>query len=359
MRKARQILPALFFVFQGTVFAQQAVNWEGTIDSAKAAASRSNRLVLVLFTADWCPSCHRLQNDLANQPGAAAALEANYVPVKLNYDFFQNTARQYGINRLPTTVILAPNASGDVLAVIPEAMPVDQYLSKLNGVAADARRRIAGVYAQIPASPLVGSQANVNPLRPADGVAAAPAASGRPLDPPRQEPGTTTNVASVTPVGNAPVKSAAAISAPSIDSPPTRGTGAPAASAASGQDPPIGLEGYCPVQLVEKGRWQKGNKDWGVIHRGRVYLFAGPEEQHRFLADPDRYAPVSSGNDVVLGLEVGHSVPGMREFVAQFNGHVYLFASEGTLKKFEANPPYYADRALPAIHPVSQSASVR
>src|SRR5580698_3284560 len=130
MRKARQLLPVLLLVFQGTVFAQQAVNWEGTIDSAKAVASRSNRLVLVLVTADWCSCCHRLECDLQNQPGAAAALQANFVPVKLNWDYFQNTARQYGVKSLPTTIVLAPNASGDVLAVIPEAMPVDQYLSK-------------------------------------------------------------------------------------------------------------------------------------------------------------------------------------------------------------------------------------
>ena len=84
MRMARRILPVLLlFIVQRTAFGQQAINWEGSIDSAKAAAARSNRLVVVLFTASWCPSCHRLENDLRSQPGAVAALEANFVPVKL------------------------------------------------------------------------------------------------------------------------------------------------------------------------------------------------------------------------------------------------------------------------------------
>ena len=161
MGKARRFLPVLvlFFLVQRPAIGQQPLHWDATIDSAKAAASQSNRLVLVLFSAPWCTACHHLENDIRNQPGAAAALEANFVPVKINYDYYPNTAKQYGVTRLPTTVILAPNARGEVLAVIPEYMPVDQYLSTLNKVAADAKRRQAGVFAQIQASPPVGTLA--------------------------------------------------------------------------------------------------------------------------------------------------------------------------------------------------------
>ncbi len=159
MGKARRFLPVLvlFFLVQRPAIGQQPLHWDATIDSAKAAASQSNRLVLVLFSAPWCTACHHLENDIRNQPGAAAALEANFVPVKINYDYYPNTAKQYGVTRLPTTVILAPNARGEVLAVIPEYMPVGQYLSTLNKVAADAKRRQAGAFAQIQASPPVGT----------------------------------------------------------------------------------------------------------------------------------------------------------------------------------------------------------
>jgi protein disulfide-isomerase len=368
MRLARRILPLLLLLFvQRTAFGQPAINWEGTIDAGKAAAARSNRFVLVFFTANWCPNCHRLENDLRNHPAAVAALEANFVLVKLNYDYFQNTARQYGVTRLPTTVILAPTAAGEVLAVIPEAMAVDEYLSKLNKVAADVRRRNAAVYAQIPANPAIGSSATVNPLRPS--VPAAPPSSGA-----RPEPVPAVNVASTT-VSNPPAVSApaaAAASATVSGQPPAPAPAvamAPAPIAARAPETPkpatvspkpmLALDGYCPVQLVENDRWQKGNKAWGMIHRGRLYLFAGPEEQRRFQADPDRYAPVSSGNDVVLALELGRTVPGFREHCAKFDGHVYLFASEATLKKFESNPPFYAERAWQAIRPAARTAALR
>ena len=130
MGKSRRFLPVLvlFFLVQRPAIGQQPIHWDATIDSAKVAAGQSNRLVLVLFSAPWCTACHHLENDIRNQPGAVAALEANFVPVKINYDYYPNTAKQYGVTRLPTTVILAPNARGDVLAVIPEYMPVGSVL---------------------------------------------------------------------------------------------------------------------------------------------------------------------------------------------------------------------------------------
>jgi YHS domain-containing protein len=114
--------------------------------------------------------------------------------------------------------------------------------------------------------------------------------------------------------------------------------------------PPWGLEGYCPVSLCEKQKWIRGDRRWGAIHRGRTYLFAGPGEQQRFLADPDRYAPVASGNDVVLAAEQGQIVPGMREHGVFYKHRIYLFSSEASLQKFSANSDAYdASRPLEAL----------
>ena len=92
-----------------------------------------------------------------------------------------------------------------------------------------------------------------------------------------------------------------------------------------------------------------GDPRWGLIHRGRTYLFAGPEERDRFDADPDRFAPVLSGNDLVLLAEEGRIVPGRREHGAWFEGQlegrfekrVYLFSSEDSLRRFDADPYRY------------------
>ncbi len=112
---------------------------------------------------------------------------------------------------------------------------------------------------------------------------------------------------------------------------------------------PVGLDGCCPVSLVEKQKWVAGDRRWGVNHRGRLYFFAGPEEQQRFFVDPDRYAPAISGDDIVLASE-GQAVPGRREYGVYYRNRVYLFSSDASRAKFESNPAPYANQALQALH---------
>ena len=111
-------------------------------------------------------------------------------------------------------------------------------------------------------------------------------------------------------------------------------------------NPPLGLDGFCPVELAEGQRWVSGDPRWGLIHRGRTYLFAGPEQRDRFDRDPDGYAPAAGGNDVVLLLERGEMTPGRREHGGWFQGRVYLFANEATYEKFCTAPKQYATPAL-------------
>jgi len=107
---------------------------------------------------------------------------------------------------------------------------------------------------------------------------------------------------------------------------------------------PLGLEGYCPVTLAEKQVWTEGRPQHGARHRGRTYLFAGPEQQRIFLADPDRYAPALSGDDPVLAFEQGKSMPGQRRYGVVCQSRMYLFATPATRDAFAANPEKYAGR---------------
>jgi protein disulfide-isomerase len=107
---------------------------------------------------------------------------------------------------------------------------------------------------------------------------------------------------------------------------------------------PVGLEGYCAVTLVEKGAWVEGRAKWGVRHRGRTYLFAGPEEQKAFLANPDRFAPGLCGDDPVLAIDAGRQIPGQRQYGVSYRSKVYLFSSPDTQAAFKADPQKYAQR---------------
>lgn len=123
--------------------------------------------------------------------------------------------------------------------------------------------------------------------------------------------------------------------------------GQPAAAMPDPHGPmPLGLEGYCPVTVVERGSWVEGRPQWGARHRGRTYLFAGPEQQRAFLADPDRYAPGLSGDDPVLAFEGGRSEPGRRAFGVTYQSRMYLFSSPETRATFTADPDRYTARVM-------------
>lgn len=111
---------------------------------------------------------------------------------------------------------------------------------------------------------------------------------------------------------------------------------------------PIGLEGYCPVTLVEQQKWVKGDPQWGAIHEGRTYLFVGAEEQRKFLAGFDKYAPILSGYDPVQFVDRGTLVEGKRAHGVFYRDQIYLFADEASLQQFWSAPERFSLAVLTA-----------
>lgn len=436
-------LAATGCLLTSTVFAQQSIQWQPTLDVAKRIAGQTNRLVLIHFWSPSCEPCRMMERDVFPRPDVAAAVESSYVAVKLAADHFPATARQYGVSALPTDVVITPQ--GQVLNKNVGSADAQKYVAMLNHVAAGTRQNSSTDSAQALAAgrgpdtqaappqqyplpnsysnpPYAGFQGNPAatagqpaPVAPSYAMQAATAApphwNQNAIAPPAapssqpnagwiaqpsnagQQPGmgqsgsgtvpswAAGNSAmdnagypyrqSNSPVGPAPGqypppmqqnftqqpfvapggfptgpdRQEAAGSQPSNNptTPPnsTVATGSQAEPPIAAGNPPLAMDGYCPVELSEKERWVKGNPRWGLIHEGRTYLFAGPEEQSRFYADPNRYAPAYCGSDVVLAVEQGQEVAGRREHGAWFDGRVYLFSSEASYARFSSDPYRY------------------
>ena len=107
--------------------------------------------------------------------------------------------------------------------------------------------------------------------------------------------------------------------------------------------PPLALDGFCPVTLMEGQRWEPGSPQFGAIHRGRTYLFRSVVERDRFMAPgaADHYAPVLSGFDPVRFAELHQTVEGSRAFGVVYQDQIYLFADEQALVQFEQQPQKY------------------
>jgi len=310
--------------------AEDAIPWQVNLESAKRLASQTNRLVLVHFWADWCQPCKTMERDVFSRPDVAAAIQADYVAVKLHADYFPHTARQYGVTALPADVILTPQ--GEAIERSAGASDPSRYVAMLRNVAATSKN-LAGGAGPAPAAPRYGQEASHGALA-ASGSAAPQEPTGRYADYYRSRGGAPASPADRA-RPDAPPHDAVAQSAPVPES------SRPAVQIPPG-NPPLGLEGFCPVRLTETEQWVLGDPRWGLIHHGRTYLFAGPEERNRFDAQPDRYAPVLAGHDVVLAIEQSQMVPGRREIGAWFEGRVYLFSSEQSYRRFSAAPERYA-----------------
>lgn len=105
---------------------------------------------------------------------------------------------------------------------------------------------------------------------------------------------------------------------------------------------PPGLNGYCPVELVENEKWVAGNRRWTATHQGRTYLLSGPEQHQRFLTNPSRYCPMLSGMDPVLVVDEDRTVFGLTEFCVVYDGRLYMFSGSYSLARFRQDPHRYA-----------------
>jgi thioredoxin-related protein len=444
---------SIVILLSWTVLARaDGVQWVRDLDTAKRIAAQTNRPILLHFWSPSCAPCMALEREVYSRPDVKAALEAMFVPVHVNADESQAITSHYGVTRLPTDVVLAPN--GQVITQLKCPLVATQYLAQLVPVArgnaagpvtprangnysaaeriaanagnATARdRQIVQASATAPASTESADTAATGrgawsgtatdrianqSWRQPNPVQSPPQSAYGPISPPEvqsvertdqiaqqalQQPsapihgyGASGQSSLQQPVyGQSPSSStstigiaAPAASSTMVISPANGGVGqqdvdsrsmgvpaeqiaaanqtqgAQAAGVASmmmvpaTQAPPLGLDGNCPVMLHKlrnevftdatgrkaNGKWTKGDPRYGVVHRGRTYLFSGPAEQQEFLSNPDRYSPVLCGNDPVLAIEVGQQVPGRRGLGVFYGDRVYLFATHQSLAKFDA-----------------------
>ena len=123
------------------------------------------------------------------------------------------------------------------------------------------------------------------------------------------------------------------------------------------------LKGKCPVTLITEGRWQDGDKRWGIVHRNRTYIFANAQALALFRTNPDKYSPVLAGYDPVIYHEQGKLVAGLAEngvFMGQApDQRVILFVDQQTRAKFQATPLHYLDTIRTATQHAGQGQIVR
>lgn len=360
------------------------VNWRINVDAAMVEAAQSNRLVLLHFTTRSCGPCKALDQSVFNQPQVGAAIEQDFVPVRVDADIAKALVGRYQIERVPTEVIVTPDGAPVASPPIPNAP--QPYVEQLKNLAQHFRQNSQqnsvgtnAAYAGLPKTTIpagaAAMQETTTPTPQAQGnpylqTAANPQVHGRAQSvyggalqqttpatqtaatmPPAASqqtaavPAVAGAIAATTPQPTQPTQptqttpAAAQQQVAAVQAPPVK---KPEQADLPAGSPPLCFDGCCPVTLKTLNKWAYGNPQFGAVHRGRTYLFTGPQQREQFLAAPDSYSPVFAGKDPVLLLDNQVSQDGTRSFGFKYGEEFYLFSSKETMEKFKASPQTYA-----------------
>jgi protein disulfide-isomerase len=396
-------LMALCACLSASIMAEDIVatiQWQDDVEQAQQLGARHNRLILLHFWSKDCPTCEQLEQGAFRDPAFVTALHATYIPVKINVDQFPQLRRRYRIRRWPTDVVIT--ASGDEVHRGLSRPTTRQYQSLLWSISQRQRgtRQQLSPALQNPVTRV--AQVNHDQKKPAVtlvppqityGVPFDPTAEPAPVQPPAERqpvrvattpdlPAETGQWRPVLPQPSTPTASPSDFAPRWIEAPRQQPAARPAArqpSGAPGEHPDraavleasrqsivapgsrqpvsipaarhtfantrLGLGGHCPVTLLgtpqQVGNWVIGDRRFGIMHRDRLYLFAGAAQRDQFLQDPDQYSPVISGYDPVMLAAHHKLVDGRREYGVTYKGRIYLFSSEATLKRFWQTPDRY------------------
>lgn len=107
------MLKGLYYRAANTPVPPTSIEWRTDLAAALVEARRTDKQVLVDFSADWCPPCIAMKHDVWPNPGIAHALGESYVPVLIDADRDTVVSERYGVSGIPTILVL--DDTGQVL----------------------------------------------------------------------------------------------------------------------------------------------------------------------------------------------------------------------------------------------------
>ena len=109
------------------------------------------------------------------------------------------------------------------------------------------------------------------------------------------------------------------------------------------QQPVLGLGGYCPVCILDAGKWAKGSPEHQATYDGVTYYFPEEAIKEKFLASPAKYVPALGGDCIVCYAKLGKRVPGSINHTARYDNRLFLFPGAEQQQAFLSNPKEFAN----------------
>ena len=117
----------------------------------------------------------------------------------------------------------------------------------------------------------------------------------------------------------------------------------------------VALRGSDPVALAEGLKVQAGHAKYTVEHDGVAYYFASQETMKQFQANSDRYMP-QYGGFCAFGVAIGMKLDAAPRYADIVDGKLYVFLNEVAFGKYQddkAGTLALAEKNWPAMHHVA------
>lgn len=395
MRHAAILAVVLTFAGLASHHADAQIAWQKDGPTALAKAKAEGKLMLLHFYDDNCIYCDKLEEGAFQDAKVIEAINRNYVTIKVHAMSNPKLKNQYKVDAFPTEVIVTTdgtllnkytspqNPRHYVLRLAETRMAYTRNLERIAAAKPTSTTQPAAAPAAtqpvatqpaaatsngfalpnaVPTASATSVTANPAPANPAPATVSAPSGGFQLPAGPALPPAAAlaADTASQQVVQSAELKSNATAvvtetSVPEANAAEAAATNAqpssaPLASAAkpASSRPKLAMEGFCAVTVVKKEQWVEGKTEFGVIHLGKLYLFASQETMDAFLKEPMLYTPVLNEIDVVQFFDEKKIVVGKREWAAfdPVHNRMFFFADEDSLVKFEKQFERYVDPAI-------------
>lgn len=106
------------------------------------------------------------------------------------------------------------------------------------------------------------------------------------------------------------------------------------------------MNGFCPVTILDDGKWEKGDTSIKTTYDQRTYYFASQEAKKKFDAHPPKYVPALGGDCIICLVNVNKRIPGSVFYSVRHKDRLYLFPQDLAKKEFKDDPEKFEDADL-------------